>query len=820
MANRLKNKILRLLFMASMTAWAQSNVVHAADLNVISLTTNIGRGAEATVSPLDGSGTDAKNTNLMVCQINSPQTGQVQQLVYLKFDLADCTGYRVKTAEFSIYPLSTGGRRAFIDVYGLREARAERVQGEVGEDWSDGGPTSTQGLDRINWNNAPGLASRDPSSESRSVSDHDVVHLGTLSCDPGGGRASLSSDQLSKFLNGDTNGVVTLILVNHDRCEIPIEIAGRGNHLFHPPTLRIEQAPCAQWEQSRRLWEVSVLIDGHEMSLEQAIGAIELRASRDGWKNQLTECKKLVTLFEVPSDGHLNATPYDVARMFEVESRLRAGEINEGQWAKEIAAILNQRPSGSTELVNSLFYLLGWRQNADGLVATNWRPILDAGVSGEARSQLQAIIQGNDPSSILGTRNNRDLLTSLSATNAGSIDAKLLEDFATRSTDLGPGKSLEFSDYAQWQNARYSPNDQLDAASLMRIVCAEMDVAGKHEKLQQVLDQMPLVARIITPMHLAILSNEGGMLNGSQTMFSVASVKDVQSAQKLLMGLNVAAKLPVSYFDSDQQLELLNAPNRPIPRSYQQLGMSAMLECYEQGNYLAAANFALAMPGVESQVETFFVSKDASELIRDAKTNDDRKFLAGAFIAIAADQIGESEKGASFLQGLASYSTIGNRDWVIALTLLARHEIESGNCAAAKKLLHDASETLPKDVAVESLNSILIRIDQDQVEWKEQYSRISKSRQDAEKEPLPQKRISLMIDVAEQFERSGFSESAIGVYLSLLRQYPDSPEAIESLNRCRRIIESGTSTLAAERADKFKRYADRKYGSPKSSSAP
>lgn len=103
-----------------------------------------------------------------------------------------------------------------VDVFGLNDD-------VVGQNWNETG---------ITYDNAPGLAQDGIIGDDNDIDPSETTNLGTLSPDTGntGEETTLSSTALTNFLNTDTDGLVTLILVRDP--QTPIDDMRTGNHDF------------------------------------------------------------------------------------------------------------------------------------------------------------------------------------------------------------------------------------------------------------------------------------------------------------------------------------------------------------------------------------------------------------------------------------------------------------------------------------------------------------------------------------------------------------------------------------------------------------
>jgi hypothetical protein len=141
---------------------------------------------------------------------------------YVRFDVNNLiTGY-VTNATLELVLTSTSTASTIV-VYGLKN-------GDSGELWNEVDPSG------LTWNNAP---ANDVASGV--LLNNNAYKLGEISVDGTlavGDVLSFSTNSLSQFLNDDTNGVVTLMLVDLDN--VYFAFASKENPTYVAPTLKME----------------------------------------------------------------------------------------------------------------------------------------------------------------------------------------------------------------------------------------------------------------------------------------------------------------------------------------------------------------------------------------------------------------------------------------------------------------------------------------------------------------------------------------------------------------------------------------------------
>ena len=193
----------------------------------IAITTADGTGGDATIKE------SAPDTNYDRDFLEVRHNKYWSRKAYLRWDTSVLNSTSVTNASMSVMAALVQAVPVDMDVYGLND-------GNAGESWSE----ST-----ITWNNAPG---NDTSGNDLLFGQ--VTFLGTLTAPIGtveGDILSFSSPDLANFINADTDGQVTLILVNNSFANIQDDYSVQlmrkentdtysGTGLSYAPTLDLD----------------------------------------------------------------------------------------------------------------------------------------------------------------------------------------------------------------------------------------------------------------------------------------------------------------------------------------------------------------------------------------------------------------------------------------------------------------------------------------------------------------------------------------------------------------------------------------------------
>jgi hypothetical protein len=197
---------------------------------VVHLTTAQGRGKDAYVQPKYPS--EHHSDVLLLVKYSASNNPNYERKAYLGMDLTPVAGLKVAEARLSLTFAPTGMGYASevpdatFALYGLTD---ESLDG-----WDEG---------TIRWQNAP--ANRPGGAE---LDETRVVRLGTFEIVQGelGGTRSIEGPALVDFLNRDTNGLATFILVRETRgsgrSDLVHGFASRRHPDLPPPTLRLTVA--------------------------------------------------------------------------------------------------------------------------------------------------------------------------------------------------------------------------------------------------------------------------------------------------------------------------------------------------------------------------------------------------------------------------------------------------------------------------------------------------------------------------------------------------------------------------------------------------
>jgi ferric-dicitrate binding protein FerR (iron transport regulator) len=203
------------------------------DARVVQLSTATGRGKDAYVQPVI---TPDHQSDILLLVKNTSATGANQQYyrkAYIGLDLAALAGRRVLDAQLTLTlaPTSMGFASevpdATFSLYGLTD--------EALDDWDEAA---------LRWQNAPanqpGGAALDPAK---------VVRLGSFVVEQGvtTGVRAVGGPALADFLNRDTNGLATFILVRDTRgsgrSDLVHGFANKRHPNLPPPTLKVTVVP-------------------------------------------------------------------------------------------------------------------------------------------------------------------------------------------------------------------------------------------------------------------------------------------------------------------------------------------------------------------------------------------------------------------------------------------------------------------------------------------------------------------------------------------------------------------------------------------------
>ncbi|OGV70704.1 MAG: hypothetical protein A2283_16605 [Lentisphaerae bacterium RIFOXYA12_FULL_48_11] len=191
------------------------------------------------ISTADGNGQDAyvsnakvrnHDSNTLLLIKNGRTCNGYHRKVYLSFDLSRIGKAQVERAllrlvmEPSGFGAASGLSDAVFKVYGITDENIES--------WT---------ADMLNWGNAPANM-----PDGNEVDPATTVYLGSFTRPRGiqHGYCELTCDELTKFLNSDTNGSVTLIIVRETRenpsGDLVHAFASRRHPGAQPPTLQLK----------------------------------------------------------------------------------------------------------------------------------------------------------------------------------------------------------------------------------------------------------------------------------------------------------------------------------------------------------------------------------------------------------------------------------------------------------------------------------------------------------------------------------------------------------------------------------------------------
>jgi ferric-dicitrate binding protein FerR (iron transport regulator) len=203
----------------------------ADDARVVHISTATGRGKDAYVQPLYPS--EHSSDILLLVKNTKDLTSLYKRKAYIGLDLSSVKGMRIVDAQLSVTFTPTGMGfasevpDATFTVYGLTD--------ETLDDWNER---------TMRWKDAP--ANRPGGNE---VDPAKTIKLGTFEIPQGAleGTRSISGKALVDFLNADTNGIATFILVRETpgsgRSDLVHGFAAKRHPSLPPPTLKLTLAP-------------------------------------------------------------------------------------------------------------------------------------------------------------------------------------------------------------------------------------------------------------------------------------------------------------------------------------------------------------------------------------------------------------------------------------------------------------------------------------------------------------------------------------------------------------------------------------------------
>ena len=210
---------------------AQPAVAESRAGRVVQISTALGRGKDAYIQPKYPS--EHHSDILLLVKYSAAVNPNYERKAYIGMDLTSIAGMDAVEARLSLTFAPTGMGYssevpdATFAVFGLTD--------ETLDDWDE---------ETIRWNDAPanfpGGASLDPSR---------VTRLGTFTIGQGEltGTRSIEGKALTDFLNHDTNGLATFIVVRETqgsgRSDLVHGFANKKHPELTPPTLRLTVAP-------------------------------------------------------------------------------------------------------------------------------------------------------------------------------------------------------------------------------------------------------------------------------------------------------------------------------------------------------------------------------------------------------------------------------------------------------------------------------------------------------------------------------------------------------------------------------------------------
>lgn len=200
------------------------------------ISTAVGNGADAFITSTQA-GTNFGDHEEVAIK-NDSGTGQLHRKGYFRFDVSGVQTTPSSASLHLVFAFTSLGSpcNSEFDVYGLVDGHPDEAWGEFS----------------MNWSNAPANA---PGGTGLVASD--VTHLGTLDlpiCTTSiGDTITFSSPQLASFIQADTNGLVTLIVIRRQANLTNQTFATKESTLWAPAELRLSgyetfcactSAPC------------------------------------------------------------------------------------------------------------------------------------------------------------------------------------------------------------------------------------------------------------------------------------------------------------------------------------------------------------------------------------------------------------------------------------------------------------------------------------------------------------------------------------------------------------------------------------------------
>lgn len=172
-----------------------------------------GKGADGWVSETSPAALKSKpGTGKMATLLMTRCPGDKQDIVYMRFDLSQLKGKKVQTATLKLHfkgnnldPIKVIGLND--GVKGVNKAGSEDVNDDDADIHDEFWPEKL--LDR---ESAPGMLEPDGNPISVDWDKKSVVELGKFKNPGEPGEVSFSGEKLVEFINGDSNGVVTIML--------------------------------------------------------------------------------------------------------------------------------------------------------------------------------------------------------------------------------------------------------------------------------------------------------------------------------------------------------------------------------------------------------------------------------------------------------------------------------------------------------------------------------------------------------------------------------------------------------------------------------
>lgn len=369
------------------SALAGATLIGAADAQTrLQLTTADPGAADSSVHA--GQNESADEAETLSIQY-SPLTNQSSK-IYLQFNMLPLQGRRVDEATLSLQPIGGYHGHYHFNVFGL----SEPADVALSRQW-DAGAAPIWSSAPANDSSAGGGLWREASRDAGASADairHELTHwaagvdpnmaeyLGGLSIRPGRLECKLPSERLSAFLQGDRNGVVTLILTAATTSSEPTTFASAEHEFFSAPTLELVVSPTSLSERSLDLVNQRVAMGGVEQPLSLHWMQIDTRAHRPGWSAQLDAVDTLAAaLGSSALPGSSADASTALGGMLKAEARYRANQIDEAQWGERLAGILQRQPVRGEELVHAFLRLSAIRGRAGGenLPPMSLKPLLE-----------------------------------------------------------------------------------------------------------------------------------------------------------------------------------------------------------------------------------------------------------------------------------------------------------------------------------------------------------------------------------------------------------------------------------------------------------